>query len=182
MRLSKPFRARLLQTGQEPTNGSFGKVQRRKLIPGATWSGCAFATRGMLTHGRNSLHTLQSFASPSRPESDRGVRTQRSKILGPKSRTGNRLRLPVSGVRRFCRGSVRGALPTVRTARAVWSFDHRMHSRWSQSYLLSRKHASFILLCASNCNTLKYWWRRGRLREWRSPYCRTCCSRKTGLQ
>jgi hypothetical protein len=45
----------------------------------------------------------------------------------------------------------------VRTARAVWSFDHRMHSRWSQSYLLSRKHTSFILLCATNCNTPKYW-------------------------
>jgi len=30
-----------------------------------------------------------------------------------------------------------GTLPTVRTARAVWSFDLRMHSRWSKSHLLS---------------------------------------------
>ena len=36
---------------------------------------------------------------------------QGSGILGPITRGGNRLRLPVSGVRRFCRGSVRGALP-----------------------------------------------------------------------
>ena len=41
--------------------------------------------------------------------------------------------------------------------RAVWSFDHRMHSRWNSSCLLSRKHTSFILLCAGNCNTPKYW-------------------------
>jgi hypothetical protein len=63
---------------------------------------------------------------------------RRVRDSGPKTRTGNRLRLPVSGVRCFRRGSVRRALPTVRTARAVWSFDLRMHSRWSQSYLLSR--------------------------------------------
>src|SRR5271157_3099946 len=68
---------------------------------------------------------------------------------------------PVSGVRGECRDSVRGTVPTVRTARAVWSFDRRMHSRWSQSYLLSRKHTPFILQCATNCNTLKYWSPRG---------------------
>ena len=46
---------------------------------------------------------------------------QGSGILGSETRTGNRLRPPVSDVRRECRGSVRGALSTVRTARAVCS-------------------------------------------------------------
>ena len=115
---------------------------QRKPILGLTWSGCAFVRRGILTYGRISLNPLPSLAS---------------RILGPETRTGSRLRLPVSGVRREYRGSVRGALPAVRTAKAVWSFDLRMHSRWSQSYLLSFKHTPFILLCAINCNTLKYW-------------------------
>jgi hypothetical protein len=99
-----------------------------------------------------------------------GVRTQGAGIFGPKTRAGNRIRLPVSGVRRECRGSVRGALPTVRTARAVWSFDLRMHSRWSQLYLLSRKHTSFILPCATNRKPRKYHSPRERLLECRQPY------------
>jgi hypothetical protein len=160
-----PLQVHLPAHVREPTNGLSGKGQpqtrpkpsnvQRKRTPGLTWSGCGFGTRWTLTIGRFSLSPLQSLASG---------------ILGPKTRTGNRLRLPVSGVRRECRGSVRGALPTVRTARAVWSFDRRMHSRRSQSYLLSRKHTSFILLWATDCNTLKCWSPRGRWRESRSPY------------
>jgi hypothetical protein len=38
------------------------KVQR-KPIPGLTWSGCAFATRGILMCGRISVQPLQSLAS-----------------------------------------------------------------------------------------------------------------------
>ena len=126
--------------------------------------------------GNGAPATLRSHRASPRPYQGQrairslGVRTQGAGILGPKTRAGNRIRLPVSGVRRFCRGGVREALPMVRTARAVWSFDLRMHSRWSQSYVLSRKHTSFILRCAGNCNTLKYWSPRERLREWRSPY------------
>ena len=115
---------------------------RRRPTPELTWSGCAFATSGTLITGRISLSPIHFLTSS---------------ILGPKTRTGSRFRLPVSGVRRECRGDVRGTLPTVRTARAVWFIDRRMHSRWSQSHLLSRKHATLILLCATDCNTLKYW-------------------------
>ena len=67
------FRLRLLKTGLEPTSGRCGKGQpvtnlkpssvQRKPIPGSTWSGCAFATRGTLTHGRISLCPMQSVAS-----------------------------------------------------------------------------------------------------------------------
>jgi hypothetical protein len=66
----KAFQARLLKTGREPTNGLSGKGQpltrlkpskvQRKPIPGSTWSGCAFATRGILTCGRTPHSTLQS--------------------------------------------------------------------------------------------------------------------------
>jgi hypothetical protein len=51
--ISKPFQARLLRTGREPTNGLSGRDQpltklkpskvQRKPIPGSTWNGCAFA-------------------------------------------------------------------------------------------------------------------------------------------
>ena len=44
-------------------------------------------------------------------------------IAGFKMKTGGRFQPPVSGVRRKCRGSVRGALPAVRTARAVCFID-----------------------------------------------------------
>jgi hypothetical protein len=92
--------------------------------------------------------------------------SRRSGILSPETRTGNRFRLPVSGVRRQCRGSARGALPTVHTARAVRAFDDRIGARRSHSS--SRWHASFILLCATNLSTLKYWSPREAIARMRS--------------
>ena len=65
-------------------------------------------------------------------------------MRGPKTRAGNQFGSPshVSVVLR--RVSVRGTLPAVRAARAVQSFDQRMHVRWSHSS--SRQHITFILL------------------------------------
>ena len=69
---------------------------------------------------------------------------------GHKMRTGNHFWSPAPLVCFLLRrGNVRGTSPTVRTARAVWSFAFRMHARWS--HFSSRQHVFFLLLCTTNC-------------------------------
>jgi hypothetical protein len=115
-RAGLPLRAgRGYRTGQGKSSGTRPSVPEgsRKIGPAATdVEGVALALTppvvGEIKAGQRAIRSL-------------GVRTQGARILEPKTRSGSRLRLPVSDVRRECRGSVRGALPTVRTARAVCS-------------------------------------------------------------
>jgi hypothetical protein len=153
----------MLKTGRASTKRWSGKGQpltkakpsnvQRKPIPGLTWSGCVFATSGILTCGRVSLSPLQSIAGG---------------IPGPKNESGE----PPPAPRLKCSSFLPWQRPRdvarVRTARAVHSCDDHLHVRWSHTP--SRKHNSHILLCAANCNTLKSWSPGGRLRECRSPY------------
>ena len=93
------------------------------------------------------------FPAPRR-QSDRGVCPQGSGILGPKTRTGNRFRLPVSCVPRECRGSVRGALPlplegTVVTADALHT------QKETARYLVEEKKADYLFIAKDNQPTLR---------------------------
>jgi hypothetical protein len=69
----------------------------------------------------------------------------------PKTRAGNQFGSPSQLSLRLRPGSVRGTLPAVRTARAVQSFDQRMHVRWSHSS--SRQHTICIRHSMKTCKS-----------------------------